>query len=96
MSVIPVEIDTPDIMVDVHVLERNIERMAAALRAKGLRLRPHAKTHKMPEVAARQLAAGAVGLTVATIGEAEVFAEHGATDLFVAYPLWIGPGRRSG
>ncbi|WP_097241069.1 D-TA family PLP-dependent enzyme [Streptomyces sp. 1331.2] len=91
MSLIPVEIDTPDIMVELGVLERNIERMAAALRAKGLRLRPHAKTHKMPEIAARQLAAGAVGLTVATIGEAEVFAEHGATDLFIAYPLWIGP-----
>ncbi|KJS60209.1 D-TA family PLP-dependent enzyme [Streptomyces rubellomurinus] len=91
MSTIPAEIDTPDILVDRDVLERNIERMAAALRAKGLGLRPHAKTHKMPEVAARQLAAGAVGLTVATIGEAEVFAEHGATDLFIAYPLWIGP-----
>ncbi|MFD8786412.1 D-TA family PLP-dependent enzyme [Kitasatospora sp. NPDC059599] len=91
MPRIPVEVDTPDVMVDLDVLERNIERMAAALRAKGLRLRPHAKTHKMPEIAARQLAAGAVGLTVATIGEAEVFAEHGATDLFIAYPLWIGP-----
>ncbi|MGW6916914.1 alanine racemase [Kitasatospora sp. NPDC054939] len=91
MSTIPAEIDTPDIMVDLDVLERNVERMAAALKAKGLALRPHAKTHKMPEVAARQLAAGAVGLTVATIGEAEVFAEHGATDLFIAYPLWIGP-----
>ncbi|WP_395292349.1 alanine racemase [Kitasatospora hibisci] len=91
MSAIPVEIDTPDIMVELDVLERNIERMAAALQTKGLRLRPHAKTHKMPEIAARQLAAGAVGLTVATIGEAEVFADHGATDLFIAYPLWIGP-----
>lgn len=91
MGTIPMEIDTPDIMVDLDVLERNIERMAAALRAKGLALRPHAKTHKLPEVAARQLAAGAVGLTVATIGEAEVFAGHGATDLFIAYPLWIGP-----
>ncbi|MFF7992577.1 alanine racemase [Kitasatospora xanthocidica] len=91
MPVIPVEVDTPCVLVDQDVLERNIERMAAALRAKGLRLRPHAKTHKMPEIAARQLAAGAVGLTVATIGEAEVFAEHGATDLFIAYPLWIGP-----
>ncbi|MFE5586833.1 alanine racemase [Kitasatospora sp. NPDC056531] len=91
MPRIPVEVDTPDIMVDLDVLERNIERMATALRAKGLRLRPHAKTHKMPEIAARQLAAGAVGLTVATIGEAEVFAEHGVTDLFIAYPLWIVP-----
>ncbi|MEU6239399.1 alanine racemase, partial [Kitasatospora sp. NPDC047058] len=91
MNGIPAEIDTPEIMVELDVLDRNIARMAAAQRAKGLRLRPHAKTHKMPEIAARQLAAGAVGLTVATIGEAEVFAEHGATDLFIAYPLWIGP-----
>ncbi|MGW4892971.1 alanine racemase [Kitasatospora sp. NPDC004240] len=91
MSIIPAQIDTPDIMVDLDVLERNITRMATALTAKGLTLRPHAKTHKLPQIAARQLAAGAVGLTVATIGEAEVFAEHGATDLFIAYPLWIGP-----
>jgi D-serine deaminase-like pyridoxal phosphate-dependent protein len=55
-------------------------------------LRPHAKTHKSIEIARRQLAAGAVGLTVATVGEAEVFLEAGVTDLFIAYPvLAIGP-----
>ncbi|MFJ8476511.1 alanine racemase [Kitasatospora sp. NPDC094011] len=91
MNSIPDDLDTPDIMVDLDVLRRNIDRMATALRAKGLRLRPHAKTHKMPEIAELQLAAGAVGLTVATIGEAEVFADHGAADLFIAYPLWVGP-----
>ena len=91
MTGIPEEIDTPDVVVDRDVLERNIERMAAAVRAKGLRLRPHAKTHKLPEIAALQRAAGAAGLTVATIGEAEVFAAHGADDLFLAYPLWVGP-----
>lgn len=88
---IPPEIDTPEIMIDRDVLVGNIERMAAAVSAKGLHLRPHVKTHKVPEIAALQLAAGAVGLTVATIGEAEVFAEHGAEDVFIAYPLWIGP-----
>ncbi|GAB4098354.1 alanine racemase [Sinomonas halotolerans] len=90
MEMVPEEIDTPEIMVDRDVLERNISRMAAAVGSKGLALRPHAKTHKMPQIAALQLAAGAVGLTVATIGEAEVFAQHGAEDLFIAYPLWVG------
>ena len=88
---IPQEIDTPDIMIDVDILDRNIERMALAVRARGLSLRPHAKTHKIPEIAARQLAAGAAGLTVATIGEAEVFAAAGVENLFIAYPLWISP-----
>jgi D-serine deaminase-like pyridoxal phosphate-dependent protein len=88
---IPAEIDTPEIIIDRDVLQRNIERMAATVRAKGLHLRPHVKTHKVPEIAAMQLAAGATGLTVATLGEAEVFAEHGAKDIFIAYPLWVGP-----
>jgi D-serine deaminase-like pyridoxal phosphate-dependent protein len=86
---IPKDIDTPDILVDLDILQRNIDRMAAAVRAKGLSLRPHAKTHKIPEIAARQLAAGASGLTVATIGEAEVFAAAGVDDIFIAYPLWL-------
>ena len=91
MHRIPDEVDTPDVLIDRDVLERNIARMAAAVRERGLLLRPHAKTHKVPEIAALQLAAGAAGLTVATLGEAEVFAAHGAEDLFVAYPLWVGP-----
>ncbi|MFF1251946.1 alanine racemase [Pseudarthrobacter sp. NPDC058329] len=86
---IPTDIDTPEILVDVDVLDRNIERMAHAVQAKGLALRPHAKTHKIPEVAARQLAAGAAGLTVATIGEGEVFAAGGVDNIFIAYPLWL-------
>jgi D-serine deaminase-like pyridoxal phosphate-dependent protein len=51
------------------------------------------KTHKSPEIARRQLEAGAVGITVATIGEAEVFVEHGCTDVFVAYPVWVDDER---
>jgi D-serine deaminase-like pyridoxal phosphate-dependent protein len=86
---IPADVDTPEILVDVDILDRNIKRMAQAVKAKGLALRPHAKTHKIPEIAARQLAAGAAGLTVATIGEAEVFAASGVQDLFIAYPLWM-------
>jgi D-serine deaminase-like pyridoxal phosphate-dependent protein len=86
---IPDEIVTPEIIIDIDVLERNIERMASSLGSRGLKLRPHAKTHKTLEIASRQLAAGAVGLTVATIGEAEVFADGGVSDLFIAYPLWV-------
>jgi len=87
--VIPPEITTPEVLIDVDILDRNIARMAAATQARGLRLRPHAKTHKVLEIAERQLAAGAVGLTVATIGEAEVFAKAGVRDIFIAYPLWV-------
>ena len=90
-ATIPREVDTPEILVDIDALDRNIARMAQAVEAKGLALRPHAKTHKIPEIAARQLAAGAAGLTVATIGEAEVFAARGVDNIFIAYPLWISP-----
>lgn len=93
MTSIPEEIETPEILVDRDVLERNIGQMAATVGAKGLKLRPHAKTHKIPEIAALQLAAGATGLTVATIGEAEVFADAGVDDLFIAYPLWVSPAK---
>lgn len=84
---------TPYLAVDRDVLDRNVAAMAASARARGLALRPHAKTHKCVEIARRQLDAGAAGLTVATVGEAEVFAGAGCTDLFVAYPLWVDPAR---
>jgi len=80
---------TPYLRVDVARLRANIEATAARAAAAGVSLRPHAKTHKSPEVARLQLEAGAVGLTVATIGEAEVFVEHGVEDVFIAYPLWL-------
>ncbi len=82
---------TPYLRVDVARARANIERTARWAAAAGISLRPHAKTHKSPEVARLQLEAGAVGLTVATIGEAEVFVEHGAEDVFIAYPLWLTP-----
>jgi D-serine deaminase-like pyridoxal phosphate-dependent protein len=79
---------TPHLRLDVAILDRNIGAMAGLCDAAHLSLRPHAKTHKSPEIAQLQLAAGAVGLTVATIGEAEVFAPV-CDDLFIAYPLWV-------
>ncbi|MFK0074522.1 D-TA family PLP-dependent enzyme [Arthrobacter woluwensis] len=93
MHSIPDEIETPAILIERDILHRNIERMASRVRERGLTLRPHVKTHKIPQIAALQLEAGAVGLTVATIGEAEVFADHGATDLFIAYPLWLSAAK---
>jgi D-serine deaminase-like pyridoxal phosphate-dependent protein len=84
---------TPFLAVDVPAMRANIDRMAEHARRLGVALRPHAKTHKCAQVAARQLAAGAVGLTVATLSEAEVFATHGAPDLFIAYSLWLDDAR---
>ncbi|MEO6509407.1 MAG: alanine racemase [Nocardioides sp.] len=83
---------TPHVRIDRAVLERNIAAMQRAAASSGLALRPHAKTHKSLEVARLQLAAGAVGLTVATVAEAEVFAEV-CKDLFIAYPLWVDDER---
>ena len=81
---------TPYVRVDPEIVDRNIAAMQAFCDARGMALRPHVKTHKSAEIAARQLAAGAVGLSVATVGEAEAFADQvGAAgkDLFVAYPV---------
>jgi D-serine deaminase-like pyridoxal phosphate-dependent protein len=84
---------TPYLLVDPDVLSANVQAMARFARDRGLLLRPHAKTHKTPEIARLQLAAGATGLTVATVSEAEAFAAAGVTDLFLAYPLWVDPAR---
>lgn len=68
-------------------MERNLDRMQSAARARGLRLRPHAKTHKSVELAKRQIAGGAIGICCAKLGEAEVFAEAGVEDIRLPYPL---------
>lgn len=80
---------TPYLRVDVARLQANLARVAERAAVSGVALRPHAKTHKSPEIARLQLEAGAIGLTVATIGEAECFVEHGVEDLFIAYALWV-------
>lgn len=89
------ELVTPCVVVDRDVLDRNIAAMAAHARTHGLALRPHAKTHKCAEIAARQLAGGAVGLTVATVSEAEFFVAAGCSDIFIAYPIWADRDRAS-
>ena len=80
-------IETPAVLVDLDVVERNVAAMAERARRAGVRLRPHAKTHKTVEIGRLQLAAGAGGLSVAKVGEAEVFVAAGFQDLFVAYPV---------
>ena len=91
---LPADLQTPCLVVDRDVLEGNLVAMADRARDLGLALRPHAKTHKCLEIARRQVALGATGLTVATVGEAEVFADVGFTDLFIAYPVWAAGARR--
>jgi D-serine deaminase-like pyridoxal phosphate-dependent protein len=71
------ELDTPSVIVDLDLLEQNIAEMAELARAAGVALRPHIKTHKTPEIARMQLAAGAVGVTCAKLGEAEALADAG-------------------
>jgi len=81
------DLDTPSLLIDLDVLDRNISEMGAVARTALVGLRPHTKTHKSPEIARMQIAAGAAGITVAKLGEAEVMIEAGLDDLFVAYPI---------
>ncbi|MGB2715520.1 MAG: alanine racemase [Vicinamibacterales bacterium] len=78
---------TPSVLIDQQKLERNIERMQAAVDARQIRLRPHAKTHKSTDIAHIQVARGAVGICCAKLGEAEIFANAGIADIRVPYPL---------
>lgn len=84
------ELDTPCLVVDLDRMDGNIQGWQAAVNDQsnhGVGLRPHVKTHKVPDIALRQLAAGAAGITVAKVAEAEVFAAGGCTDIFIAYPV---------
>lgn len=80
------DLDTPALLVDLPKLERNIERMQNTATAVGAKLRPHIKTHKCLQIAKKQLAAGAAGLTCAKISEAEIMSAV-CDDLFIAYPI---------
>jgi D-serine deaminase-like pyridoxal phosphate-dependent protein len=81
------DLDTPSLLIDLDVVERNIAEMAGVARDAGVRLRPHTKTHKSPEIARMQTDAGAAGVTVAKLGEGEVMADAGLDDILVAYPI---------
>jgi D-serine deaminase-like pyridoxal phosphate-dependent protein len=79
------EIATPALLIDEVILDRNIARMAEYCREHSIALRPHARTHKSLEIARRQLAAGAIGLSVAKSSEGKVMTQSGA-NLLIAYP----------
>jgi D-serine deaminase-like pyridoxal phosphate-dependent protein len=81
------ELDTPSVAIDLDAVERNIARMQSYCDEHGLALRPHVKTHKLPSLAEKQLEAGAVGICCQKVGEAEVFVEAGARDVFVTFPI---------
>lgn len=81
------DLETPAVIVDLDVMERNLSRMADYCNKHELNLRPHTKSHKIPELARKQLESGASGITVAKLGEAEVMMNAGITDLLVAYPI---------
>jgi D-serine deaminase-like pyridoxal phosphate-dependent protein len=83
-------LNTPALVVDVEALERNIAAMAAFAAARGLALRPHAKTHKSVEIARRQIAAGAVGVCCAKLGEAEALSAGGIENILITSPV-VGP-----
>jgi D-serine deaminase-like pyridoxal phosphate-dependent protein len=84
------DLDTPALCLDIEVVERNIRHMADYLCEGPVRLRPHCKTHKSPALARMQLAAGAIGVTCAKLGEAEVMAAAGIKDLLIANQV-VGP-----
>ena len=84
------DLDTPALLLDLDVMEANIRAIAGQCKARGVAWRPHAKGHKVPTIAQKQLAAGALGVTCAKLGEAEVMAAAGIRDILIAN-LIVGP-----
>src|SRR6185295_13932597 len=81
------DLPTPQVLIDHQRARRNIDRVQQLASAAGMRLRPHAKTHKSPVVARWQIERGAVGVCCAKLGEAEVFVDAGITDIRLPYPV---------
>jgi len=81
------DLPTPALVLDAAAMDRNIAAMADFVRSRGLALRPHAKTHKSGEIARRQIAAGAVGICCAKLGEAEALADEGVEDIHLTSPV---------
>lgn len=78
------EIDTPALVIDLDIMERNISKMAGYFKEIDANLRPHIKTHKCPDIAHMQLRAGAMGITCSKLGEAEVMIRAGIRDILIA------------
>jgi D-serine deaminase-like pyridoxal phosphate-dependent protein len=89
------DLETPCLVVDLDKMERNIASWQKAISDNNCALRPHIKTHKVPDIARMQLAAGARGITSAKVSEARVFADAGCDDIYIAYPI-IGPDKWQG
>src|SRR3979490_1842140 len=85
------QIDTPALVLDLGALESNIALMADTVRKSGVRLRPHAKSHKCAEIARRQIAAGAVGVCCQKVSEAEALVHGGVADVLVTNEI-VGRG----
>ena len=85
---LPPGLDTPQVVIDLDRVDANIARLQGEMDRRGIALRPHAKTHKSIAIARLQLDAGARGITVGTVGEAEVFVAAGIQEVFLAYPVW--------
>ena len=89
------DIDTPAVLIDLAVAEANIDRFQAYCGVHGFANRPHIKTHKLPVLARRQIAAGAVGITCQKVSEAEAMvAEGGIDDVLLTYNV-VGAGKLS-
>jgi len=81
------DVDTPAVLIDLDKVEANLKRTQDYADAHGVKLRPHIKTHKLPRFAKRQIELGAIGITVQKLGEAEVMADAGITDIFLPYNI---------
>jgi D-serine deaminase-like pyridoxal phosphate-dependent protein len=86
------KLQTPALVIDLDVMERNIARMAEHARKHDIALRPHAKTHKSAEIAKRQVEAGALGICVAKLGEGEALADSGIDSILVTSPVVTDAG----
>lgn len=84
------ELDTPSLLLDLDLFEGNVAQAIAVCRQHGVSWRPHAKCHKSPDIGRRLIEAGAIGLTCAKLGEAEMFAAAGIPDLLIANYI-VGP-----
>lgn len=82
------DVDTPALMIDLDAFEANVAKLAKTVADFGVRLRAHSKTHKCPEIALRQIAAGAVGICCQKVGEAEAMVAGGVPDVLITNQIW--------
>src|SRR5215218_2658199 len=81
------DLETPSVLLDLDIIERNIARVQKLCDDLGIQFRPHIKTHKIPAIARMQIDAGAVGIACQKVSEAEVFVDAGFTDIQIPYNI---------